>query len=491
MAAFAFAGLTHDDIRDLVHLAGASYADNDAPDGWDVLTGPALHGNSVRTAEMDLLLKQMPGDTYDVELENSSLDAAARVFVDTASDAPRIALSFRGTDDWVDFDGGDWRANLGLLLNGRYIENFEPLLDQVRAYAQRNGIDSSNIFVTGHSLGGAAANQLYQRDDIEDGFFQQSRFFTLATPLVAADKGTDNILNVAMDNDKVFAITHEVSEVLQEESKFDQLAVMVPSLSSVPMSFYTFFLESLAQEEGNFESATDNILSVFPPQAGVFSNPASEGFREEHSTTTYEYVVESIIDSFYYDITVRDDFIAVLMSPETNIATRVALGGAAEAERLFIVGNEHPNIVFAGSQELFVDGGSGLDEVRFSGAEADYALRQNADTSVDVIGVSDTTSGSTVQLYDVERLVFADTEIELPEPGFDGGTVRLSVASPTVDTVMFSIEAETTDGNVEFPVLPRNATAANAIVETQIDLVGNIIDFDFFANEWRTICVGA
>ncbi len=80
--------------------------------------------------------------------------AVAHVYSGVWNGATTLAVAFRGTDDLSDVAG--WVLGMKA-----YYEHFRPLIDAIKAYVESTGVHQ--IFVTGHSLGGAMA-QLFMEE---------------------------------------------------------------------------------------------------------------------------------------------------------------------------------------------------------------------------------------------------------------------------------------------------------------------------------------
>ena len=203
--------------------------------------------------------------------------AAAEVF--TSTDGGSLVVSFRGTDFTPGNAPNDTfipdLLSYGALFNGSYFRTFSPLLDAVIEYAEAFGIDYSNIFFTGHSLGAGAVNNLIDSEDYGETF-KSSKFFSLATPVVSQSK---NILNFAHDNDVVFAATHDLSVI----------------------------------DEGYYPNSTDNVLAArFSVPWGIDTTGDVFNGSENtsaHSTDLYVATIEAILDSPFYDQIAQDDYV--------------------------------------------------------------------------------------------------------------------------------------------------------------------------------------
>lgn len=196
MSLLSSTGLEARDLVTFNRLAAASYRDGEQPEGWTSLTAD----------DLGLSGDNFNGDYY--ELDGIFGNEAARVMTDGEG---TLALSFRGTDsgfDVQDYPGLLVDPTAWLIGGTSYIHNFADLLDAVGDYADDAAHGVDDLWVTGHSLGAGAANQL--RDvatdsDMYDDAFDAAEFVAFAAPNVDNDSG--DILNLGFDNDLVYRIT--------------------------------------------------------------------------------------------------------------------------------------------------------------------------------------------------------------------------------------------------------------------------------------------
>lgn len=132
-------------------------------------------------------------------------------------------------------------------------------------------------------------------------------------------------------------------------------------------------------------------------------------------------------------------------------------------------------------------------------AKADKEIRQEVEV---VVGPREKVNGDIIDFGDIKLLEAGQTWIAYLEikrtlrelraeriavepliEGVEAGSVRLSVAGPTVDEIGFSVEAALIDGKAEFPVVSPDATAVGTLVEARINIVDDIVEFDFSATD--------
>jgi Ca2+-binding RTX toxin-like protein len=194
---FQHPGVSTDMVLTLARMSQAAYREN--PDttqltslkneGWLILSEKSL-GRFLGTGRWE-------GDYF----ENSSWTVAGAAAI-VAQKGSKLIVSFRGTE----LDAGDYFNWPDVLtpsgVFGGYLRlGFSELLDAVATYASKSANGVGDIFVTGHSLGAGAANQLRQQSTtISGGFFKNSKYVTFATPTIATN---GEILNIGFANDIV------------------------------------------------------------------------------------------------------------------------------------------------------------------------------------------------------------------------------------------------------------------------------------------------
>lgn len=181
MAAFDFQSLSTAQVQELAQLANAAYAGETPPSGW----------TQIREQEMS--------------------GASARAFQNGSS----LTVSFRGTDD----PAADALDILSLLVGNSYINEFSGFLNGVVGDISARGI--TEIFVTGHSLGGAAANILRDVSGSQfGGAFSGATYVTFASPKIASNQ---NILNIGHENDWVFKAAQAILSLPEFPSTTDHI----------------------------------------------------------------------------------------------------------------------------------------------------------------------------------------------------------------------------------------------------------------------------
>lgn len=136
-----------------------------------------------------------------------------------------LHVGIRGTDkfifNFINGDPADYNEILSLSLtenSGSYFKHFIPIMVALQIYAFTQSVfmepqKVSKIVFSGHSLGGAAINQLAFQNELNPVFSEQvSRYFAFASPLIYDDP---SVINIGFDNDAVFkgvsGLTQELS----------------------------------------------------------------------------------------------------------------------------------------------------------------------------------------------------------------------------------------------------------------------------------------
>ena len=327
MAMFEHAGLDPDRIAEFAALANASYAGSSPPSGWSALTGAQL-GFS----------EGFGTGTYDnITYESAAIWFGGSPQARTYLNGSELTVSFRGTDAAWDF------ATYPDIVGDNYLNAFTSYLETVKAYAEANGI--TQVYVTGHSLGAAAANILRNLSASEfDGFFDDSIYVTIATPKVSSNP---DILNIGFENDWVFKA--------------------VPRLTPFTAT--------------DFTSSTDNLLLFDlaysdPDFPGAAFDPSD---TSAHAATGYIDAIERIVDSYWYEDIGRDSVVVVSNSNEW-VTDKETDTSDHFGESAYYIGRGVGD-KFEGNDEAdWFDGRGGADRARGSGGDDHFIGKGNDDT---------------------------------------------------------------------------------------------------------------
>lgn len=199
MGVLNYLDLTTSDIEVYRTLAAAAYRDSAEPTGW----------SSLGADDLGLSASDFNGDWY--EKSGWTLPANARIMVE----GDTLTLSFRGTEDLVDmttYPSLPINPTTPVIGGAAYIWQYDSLLQAVADYVNDGANGISDVQITGHSLGAAAANQLQvlaSAGGYYDGVYDDATYVSFATPVWFRD-GSD-IFNVGFDNDAVFNILNPIS----------------------------------------------------------------------------------------------------------------------------------------------------------------------------------------------------------------------------------------------------------------------------------------
>lgn len=251
------------------------------------------------------------------------------LIVDTLSDAVQDLAAGLG-DGWKD-----------------YVPNaFGDLLTHVAAYASAEGLDGSDVLVTGHSLGGLAVNSMAgSSDSLWDGFYNDSEYIGFASPTE-----DDKVFNIGYENDPVFQVL--------PDNEFG-LASLLPNLADDTASpeaannivnFNDFYASALG-------GATESIINLLSWLS--------------HDPAAYQDGFERIIGSSFYDQTEQNSTIIVdQLSRPASSDTWVSDLNHGNEERsgpTFILGGEYDDKIQGGSGNDYLEGFGGNDTFRGGG----------------------------------------------------------------------------------------------------------------------------
>ncbi len=256
--------------------------------GWTVLTAADLGLPADRADEFHTFYGQTP------QLQNAQADVLAKY--DDQGNMVQIGFVIRGTSGPIDnvvLDTvGDALDYLEFLTRhpNYTIDAFSDVLAAVRDLAVANGLDGSDVLVTGHSLGGGATTNLAENSHtILDGFFVDANYIGVATHYVAED-GSSVLSNGA--------------EVMSFDFENDPVGAAIAN--GIP---------NLLGNDTEFEFSADNIV-VFND---LYDTPVFAGGGEvinllswsAHLDHVYLNAYQQLIDSEFYDEMSRDSLIIV------------------------------------------------------------------------------------------------------------------------------------------------------------------------------------
>lgn len=186
-------------------------------------------------------------------------------------------LSFRGTDGTNDV------ARYPELLLGTYIDEFKALLTALSTQIPAG----AHVYVTGASLGGAAANELANiAASSYGGKFAAAKFVAFASPEIESSLG---ILNVGFENDPVYRVLnsyHDAASSLDNivfatpqyeagnydgQHPFDAYAhVAAPGFEALARVAQSSFLDQMTPDSLVIVDATDGVATDITPGRETF-----------------------------------------------------------------------------------------------------------------------------------------------------------------------------------------------------------------------------
>ncbi|WP_108661102.1 calcium-binding protein [Acuticoccus kandeliae] len=321
MGIFDFQDLTKEDIFTFVELAQAAYEPNrlpgvsgDAPAGWQTLTGADL--NYTGSISDGFFV-----GNYFVGGIDSYFAAAARVMVKDGV----LTVSFQGTESL-------WETLLytEIANSDEYIANFDALMEAVADYIAipENGIEE--VWITGHSLGASAVNELEDVAETRyDGAFEDAVYVSFATPEIFEDDA--NILNIGYENDDVF-------KSVEDDHDF-------PTTTNNIVYYNLDFLLPEPSSGSTIEEIADVALNLLMT----------------HNIPNYIDGISRILASEFYDEMDRQSFVVVDDYAGTVNASRIPTH-AGEAG--YYIGSDDNDRMFAGSNNDSLEGFSGNDVLR-------------------------------------------------------------------------------------------------------------------------------
>lgn len=374
------------------------------PDGWRELTATDL-------GVSEDLIDRSGYFTIESFYTGTSVEGPqAKIFAqyDETGNICKINLNFCGTNNLADVI--DY-----LNLNSREgVELLEPLLKIVKDFAMANGLQGSDVLVSGYSLGAAVTNVMAaERLNLADGFFSDADYMAFEVPTIYDN--SEVVLNFGYENDVVHRITGDADSFLGALADMDF---------------------GLVNPDRQFDSSTDNLVLFNDVYASAlwevspFSllNIPVGWFAHMNGVTTD--AITRITDSTFYDYTVKDSTVIVSdLTGLTRSTTWVRDKATHTSDHFntaaFLIGTEHNDliagggnfdyidagrgndIIKAGTGVDHVDGNEGFDEIRIEGRGKDWDIYQMQDNTLFFI---DKDGFNLVEADNVESVSF-DSEI--------------------------------------------------------------------------------
>lgn len=318
------------------------------------------------------------------------IEAAATVQFAIVDGQATLMISFRGTDQLTDV--------LDYFPFGMHYDKYEPFLAAIDQYIQNNGYAAQDaidqVWVSGHSLGGAMAQHFMQDARFSDALFSGATFGSPGAELSVADSRLLHFEHtgdgVPYAGDIVRAETGILSKILSFGLSDQFLQFALEWVSGDPTDFRT--------SGGVIRTVTDTGLDLL----------------DQHSMTTYLPTLER----FAAQQNLLPFMRGVGVSPGTHLDINVGgagadiLEGAAVGPVALLRGDD-----YFGGDELFV-GGGGAD-VLSGGIGSDHFLGTLQDLHMDRI--VDLSGGESIRVAGV-KLTANDISYS---PGQSEGVLRI------------------------------------------------------------------
>ncbi|MCV6584693.1 MAG: hypothetical protein OIF47_04095 [Marinibacterium sp.] len=321
--------------------------------GWTILTATDLGLPADRADEFHTFNGQTS------QFQNAQADVLAKY--DDQGNMTQIGFVIRGTSGPIDNLVGDTVGDVldyleFLSSHPNYtIEAFSDVLEAVRDLAVANGLDGSDVLVTGHSLGGGATTNMAENSHtFLDGFFVESNYVGVASHYVAED-GSSVLSNGA--------------EVMSFDFENDPVGAAVAN-----------GLPYLLGNDTNFEFSTDNIVLF----NDLYDTPVFAGGGElinlltwsAHLDHGYMNAFGQISGSEFYDEMSRDSLIIVAdLSDARRDSTWVediplALTSTGHyGDAAFIIGSDFDDKLRGNSAGDTIEGFDGNDWIKGEGGD--------------------------------------------------------------------------------------------------------------------------
>lgn len=373
------------------------------PKGWSTIQPDAL-GLPESSRDFDgyyIIESPITGTLY------SGAQAQILEERDASGAITRLSMTFVGTNSLVDL------PDYTQLNSGEIAPNMEPLLAALRDYAIAEGVDASDVLVTGYSLGAAYTNIMAEyADSLAGGFFANSSYIAHAVPEIY-DEG-DRVLNIGYEND----VVHRAAG---NAGSFPEAVENAPGLIG---------------QDYSLQSSTDNLILFSDDYAnpawpyGPFALYNLPGGWSAHVQGLLANSIERITASSFYEFTGRDSLVIVSnLSAFARSTTFVEDKDTAASnpdhcgDSAFLIGTNFDDRLggkggndyfegFAGNDTFRtgtgadrVEGGEGLDTLQLQGDMSDWTVTQLSDGTIAFVSKTygvDIASG-------VERVTFLDT----------------------------------------------------------------------------------
>ncbi len=320
------------------------------------------------------------GLTNNDLLRYDHLNASATVGLTILDGKRTLGIAFEGTND-PSTDNGKKDLEQDLLFIKGYYDSLNILTSAVKTYIENHG-DIDQVLVTGHSLGGAAAQSFMHEFGQNDNRYVGVTF---------GSPGTNP--SESVPDERFVNIQHNGDNVV------------------------------IAARNASKNIINGSIINVDVEDSGV------DGLLREHtlytpldnSKVSYRQTVEFITSQLDANSLFRDMSIVAGTNGNDNLGARVGrdgevlLGGNGDDTMKDGIGGLDTQIFKGGLGNDNIDGDGGVDYSVYTGARSNYSLQHN--NLSDQLIVTDQRTGSdndgTDTLNSIERIIFTDSALAL------------------------------------------------------------------------------
>lgn len=253
----------------------------------------------------------------------------------------KTAISFAGTSNATD------AIEFPAMLNGSYIDQFDYLLDALAGYVGDNGLEGSDVYVTGYSLGAGATNNMHAKKDTAwDGFYADSQYLGVAVPVISEG---DDILNFGFENDVVHRVAGN------------------GSYNQVVQSVFT-------GNDKQYDNSTDNVvlfddLYALPTWPNGIFSLADLSDWYAHFGGVFVNPVEVIGSSAFYEVIEQDSAVIIANLSEfsranTWVEDKRTMTSDHYQDPSFVLGTAKADKIGDGPSDDFLQGFGGNDTFR-------------------------------------------------------------------------------------------------------------------------------
>ncbi|QXQ20664.1 polyurethanase [Pseudomonas tolaasii] len=334
-------------LNDALTLSKYAYDSTGQPlatDGWAPISGKVFGANEGLTDKQGTFWgERILAPTANAEVLGKYNDAGKLL---------SIGIAFRGTTFSLTRDGiGDMFSDLASAIVPEYAKNytrfaFYDLLGKVASYAQSQNLYSSDILITGHSLGGLATNSMASLSkDCWGGFYKNSNYVAFASP--THENSTAEVLNIGYENDPVFKAI---------DGKLKNPSVL------------------LWGNDAHWSGAVNNLTAFTDNYASWWAklpNFLNWGSYSAHSLAGHNEGLSRIIASKFYELTNKDSNIIISQLSSTNRESTWVQDLNRYAEKhtgsTYILGTDGNDLLKGGAGNDYLEGGAGDDRFRDDG----------------------------------------------------------------------------------------------------------------------------